>query len=169
MADLFPQTLAGPAPIKAFSLWQPWGSLVAVGAKPDETRHWSTNYRGLVAICAAKYLDIDGAPHDLCRAALGSRWARDVPRGCVLALTTLTACREASAVVADGVTRANFEAGNFARGRFAWRFENIRALLRPIPVVGRQGLFNWTPPEDLEALLGPVVDHLAFCRSIGWA
>src|SRR3989339_577320 len=40
--------------MKAISLWQPWASLCAVGAKLYETRSWSTSYRGPLLICAAK-------------------------------------------------------------------------------------------------------------------
>src|SRR5690606_17299582 len=41
-------------PMKALSLWQPYASLIAVGAKRYETRHWKTDYRGPIAIHAAK-------------------------------------------------------------------------------------------------------------------
>ncbi|RYX84273.1 ASCH domain-containing protein [bacterium] len=40
--------------MKAISLWQPWASLIAIGAKRVETRGWSTSYRGPLAIHAAK-------------------------------------------------------------------------------------------------------------------
>lgn len=40
--------------LKALSLWQPWASLVAEGVKTIETRHWSTRYRGPLAIHATK-------------------------------------------------------------------------------------------------------------------
>ncbi len=36
------------------SLWEPWASAIAVGIKASETRGWSTNYRGQIAIHAAK-------------------------------------------------------------------------------------------------------------------
>lgn len=39
--------------MKALTLWQPWASLVALGAKRIETRSWSTTYRGPLAIHAA--------------------------------------------------------------------------------------------------------------------
>lgn len=41
--------------IKALSLWQPWASLIAVGAKRYETRSWPTKYRGPLLICASKW------------------------------------------------------------------------------------------------------------------
>jgi hypothetical protein len=39
---------------KALTLYQPWASLVAVGAKTIETRPWSTSYRGELWIHAGK-------------------------------------------------------------------------------------------------------------------
>jgi hypothetical protein len=46
--------------VKAISLWQPWASLIACGAKPFETRHWAPP-QGLIgqtiAIHAAKKVD----------------------------------------------------------------------------------------------------------------
>ncbi len=39
--------------MKAITLWQPWASLLACGAKIYETRSWATNYRGPIAIHAA--------------------------------------------------------------------------------------------------------------------
>ena len=40
--------------MKAITLWQPWASLLACGAKKYETRSWTTKYRGEIAIHAAK-------------------------------------------------------------------------------------------------------------------
>src|ERR671916_581061 len=39
--------------MKAISLWQPWASLVIIGAKVWETRSWSTTYRGSLLIHAS--------------------------------------------------------------------------------------------------------------------
>lgn len=40
--------------MKAITLWQPWASSIAIGAKGYETRGWATSYRGPIAIHAAK-------------------------------------------------------------------------------------------------------------------
>lgn len=40
--------------MKAITLYQPWATLIAIGAKTVETRSWSTTYRGPLAIHAAK-------------------------------------------------------------------------------------------------------------------
>ena len=39
---------------KSLSLWQPHAQAIALGIKPFETRGWSTDYRGPLAIHAAK-------------------------------------------------------------------------------------------------------------------
>jgi len=46
--------------MKAISLWQPWASLIACGAKPYETRHWAPPrdlIGATIAIHAAKKID----------------------------------------------------------------------------------------------------------------
>lgn len=48
--------------MKAISLWQPWASLIAAGAKPFETRHWAPPRELIgttIAIHAAKKIDKD--------------------------------------------------------------------------------------------------------------
>lgn len=40
--------------MKCISLWQPWATLIAIGAKRIETRSWETLHRGPIAIHAAK-------------------------------------------------------------------------------------------------------------------
>jgi hypothetical protein len=48
--------------MKAISLWQPWASLIAAGAKPFETRHWAPPRKligATIAIHAAKKIDKD--------------------------------------------------------------------------------------------------------------
>lgn len=164
MTDLFGHTPT----IKALSLWQPWASLVAYGVKRHETRCWQTNYRGPIAIHAAKTLDIAGAPDLLCQHVFGEFWPKVLPTGVVVAIGDLTAC-EPTESVADHLTAADRAAGNFTRGRFAWRIENIRRLDTPVPLIGRQGLFNWTPEESVGLNLGPRIDHAAACRHFGWA
>ena len=164
MTDLFEDTRQ----MKVLSLWQPWASLMACGVKLHETRHWSTTHRGAIAIHAAKTVDIAGAPEQLCADLFGRWWAKELPRGQVVAIGNLTRCSEAH-TVADRLTTADLESGNFAHGRYAWRIEDVRQVLRPVFVIGRQGLFNWTPPADLEAHLGPRLNHAAACTAIGWA
>lgn len=90
--------------MRALSLWQPWASLIAVGAKTIETRSWGTKYRGPLAIHAAKTLEGISMVNAgrMCReddaaiaAALSAHgvtvWG-DLPLGAVVAVADLVDC-----------------------------------------------------------------------------
>lgn len=101
--------------IKALSLWQPWATAIACGAKRIETRHWSTKYRGPLAIHAAqtdqcsrpentftrrrgcvggcsynRSLDLKAGA--AARVAAGIAAEGDLPHGCIIAVADLVAC-----------------------------------------------------------------------------
>jgi hypothetical protein len=162
------QAPTAPQVIKAISLWEPWASLVARGVRRHDTRTWATEYRGPLAIHAAKTLSLAGAPARLCASALGYDWWDTRPLGCVVAVAVLKDCKPAHKLDLDTLTRADREGADFGWGRFAFEFTDVRPLRQPIPLAGRQALFNWTAPADLESLLGAPRDHLAACHQIGW-
>lgn len=131
--------------MKAITLWQPWASLMAYGRKLNETRSWPTRHRGELAICAAKRRPTLADCGD--RATLEQ--ALEAPYGCVVCVVRVVECVPTRMFGPDGSRRLSdeeFELGNYALGRFAWVTEDCRRLARPVPVVGRQGLFE-LPPE----------------------
>ncbi len=158
--------------IKALSLWQPWASLIAVGAKKYETRSWRIDYRGPLLICASKKilsaallrqlgekevwqkalrsaLGYDILPGGVIQAEKSGYFAGHVikrlPYGKVVALVDLTDCLPTFNYQTDWIGKeAAF--GDFSPGRYAWKLENIRAI-EPFPVKGRQGLFEVEMPE----------------------
>jgi hypothetical protein len=127
--------------MKALSLWQPWASLWACGRKTFETRHWSTNYRGPLAIHAAQKLcvDINDELREICDDEFGGHWARELPSGALVAHCTLVNCLATDHLHVDQDERAQ---GNFTPGRFAWDISNLKLLDRPIPYRGHQSLFD---------------------------
>lgn len=138
--------------MKAISLWQPWATLVSLGAKQYETRHWTTRYRGPLAIHAAKKRDREVMRYffqepflSVLRAA-GIPTFSALPLGAIVAIVDLTAIYDA-AKLAPKISEQERAFGNYAAGRYAWRLENIR-MITPIPFKGMQGLFEWEPPED---------------------
>lgn len=152
--------------MRALSLWQPWAGAVSVGIKRVETRSWSTPYRGPIAIHAAKRWSAEQARAALrlvsdiegfnglgnAGAVAVAAWVQSAeawPRGCVVAVAELTAC-----VPADGIDVADREGrwGDFTPGRFGWVLSAVQPLVRPYPLVGRQGL--WTlSQEERDAVL----------------
>lgn len=127
--------------MKALTLWQPWASLVAVGAKRIETRSWQTSYRGPLAIHAAKFLP----PMIPGRLVMKAMFALDLqllrlPRGCVVATCDLVGAERIDVNTDYG---SNLALGDFTPGRYAWHLSNVRQLAVPIPARGKQGLWNW--------------------------
>jgi hypothetical protein len=115
--------------VKAITLHQPWASLVAIGAKRIETRSWSTDYRGPLAIHSSVALPklsrwamtpSPGFRHDPLRSALGEAGYRmtgdgrgglahhDLPLGRVLAT-----CRLVDVVPTDRVVLRTVQGRDF--------------------------------------------------------
>jgi hypothetical protein len=136
--------------VKALTLWQPYATLIALGHKRVETRSWSTEYRGPIAIHAAqremKPDDIEellwlGELHgvelpDLLD--LASAW----PLGKVVCTADLVDCREMTEAMIEDLSPLELDVGNWTPGRFAWVLENV-VPLHPVAARGKQGLWDW--------------------------
>jgi hypothetical protein len=160
--------------MKALSLWQPWASAMATGAKTIETRGWSTNYRGELAIHAAKRrllgeLRRQSSSWIWCGALGLEMGAADLenrlPFGAVVAVVTMQECKRTEDVTCGEIDVRRYRRppptdpmgwyswtertmGNYGPGRFAWLTTDLRRLAEPVPCTGRQGLFNL--PPDVE-------------------
>lgn len=141
--------------MRAISLWQPWASLWLTSRKLHETRHWSIAYRGPLAVHAAKRFvkDIDGPLLEILQDEFGGHWAEDLPTGAVLGWVNLADCRRTEEIYPtpfrhdDASAPDDYWCGDFAEGRFGWRQDRAVILPRPVPYVGRQGLFH--VPDEL--------------------
>lgn len=152
--------------MKAITLWQPWASLLACGAKQFETRSWATSYRGPIAIHAAARdprAMFETLPTNIqCAMSpfLVERYLLwdNVPRGAVLATAELVNCyrmgidpKTHRIVLYDSF--GNFKSvsiisketlfGDWKPGRYAWEFVNMQMLPEPIPAKGGQRIWNW--------------------------
>ncbi len=149
--------------IRCLSLHQPWASLMAVGEKSIETRSWSTPYRGLVAIHAAKNLDsldlVDEEPFESALIRRGyptyKRYGQVFVKkhalefGAIVAVGLLTHVGkiyrlpdEARIAGKEFTVQSQEEAfGDYTPGRFAWIFHDVVRLAEPIPLRGQQGLW----------------------------
>lgn len=153
----------GPAPIRALSLHQPWASLMSLGLKVVESRHWSTTYRGPLAIHAAQKLEVidretwhawmtaavdrdPAAAEQLARLRQMGR----LPRGAFVCVIDLAACIP-SEEFNPGPAEALF--GRYAAGRYAWATDprRLRRLDPPVAAKGLQGF--WTPDPAAQAAL----------------
>lgn len=145
--------------MKALTLTQPWATLVAIGAKRIETRSWKTDYRGPLAIHAAKgwtkadrellesnpfYVPL--AEHYAGLSGHGSL-ASLLPRGEVVAIVFLDDVRRIDmafrAYVLSQGQPNEIEYGDYTTGRYAWMLTGISLLPLGVPAKGALGLWEW--------------------------
>ena len=129
----------------ALTLWQPWASLVSVGAKRVETRSWSVDYRGSLAIHASANADqLHLALVEPYRSALvaGGLDPARLPLGCVVATCFLSAVLPVDSGL-PALSAQEVAFGDYSAGRYAWFLAELRRLLMPISAAGRQRLWRW--------------------------
>jgi len=146
--------------LRSLTLWQPWATLVALGAKRWETRSWPTDYRGPLLIHAAARRPPDelelGREHaralyDLLARA-GGPPRELLVRGAVVAACRLADCRPARATaISEDLGPDELIAGDYSVGRHAFRLDAVAPLDRPYLARGFQGFFSL----DVPALLLP--------------
>ena len=149
----------------AITIWQPWASLLACGAKKYETRGWLTNYRGPIAIHAGKkslestVMQFDIKTFNAVMEALPGEYRyrlanENHPRGYVIATAELVGCHPIEfdllnkPFIGKGTEKIPITGnealfGDWRPGRYAWEFANMTMLPEPIPAKGKQGLWLW--------------------------
>jgi len=145
--------------VKCISLWQPWATLIAIGAKRVETRSWPTNYRGPILIHASKKWDAeligirsDGRFDEPLREA----GLEELPLGCIVAVSSIVKIERTEAV-RDRLSAQERAFGNYETGRWAWALGRP-VRITPIPFKGAQGIFD-VPDNVLE--MPPAVEEAA--------
>lgn len=157
--------------MKAITLWQPWATLLACGAKEYETRGWATKYRGPIAIHAAQrpahkifseLIEYQTAKTMFeCLRTYDIWFPADLPHGCIIATAELIGCWEIAKdtngpficrpffgdIINNSdelIVRGNeLLFGDWTPGRYAWEVKNVKMLPEPIPAKGHQRLWNW--------------------------
>jgi hypothetical protein len=144
--------------IKALSLWQPWATLMAEGIKKVETRSWTTDYRGPLAIHATKAFPREAKEFAQTDFVSGMLKVLDyhiesLPCGAILAIVDLDEIVMTELARAR-VERLERELGDYSDGRFAWFTNNLRRLCEPRACwLGKQKLWDWEVPPELEYLV----------------
>ncbi len=145
--------------MKALPLWQPWATLVALGAKRVETRSWPAPHWLLgqrFAIHATKTTDHLWICYEHPFSAY-VRAAEVLPLGAVIATVVLDRCSEITAATAAELEQRSAHErafGDYTPGRFAWVLRDVEPIAPPVPFRGSQGIFD-VPDE----LLTPTPRH----------
>ena len=147
--------------MKAISLWQPWATLMASGAKRIETRSYQPHglrEGQLVAIHAAKHWTAQEralcAEDPFFRRYLTLAERRGLwngahpPLGGIVAIARFHHAEPTEALYRQ-LTETERAFGDYTPGRFGWVFTAVRPLAI-IPARGMQGIFEWEPPRASE-------------------
>lgn len=140
--------------MKALTLTQPWATLVALGEKSIETRSWPTQYRGLLAIHAAKCFRKSSFKHDGIfnqepfRSSLrpsGNYSYPELDAGNVLCVCRLCGCSRTEDIMQQigGLEsfRKEAEFGNYAPRRYGFSLA-LEYRVKPVAVNGHLGLWE---------------------------
>jgi hypothetical protein len=148
--------------VRILTLWEPWASLIALKLKQYETRSWRTNYRGKLAIHAAKRPikqdECSSMLKGLTKEVREQLWdslckiTATPPYGCIVEIVDLSDCEKMLPSLIQTQSNLEKNLGNWAFDRFAWKLENGIALPEPIPLKGGQGLRHLTDETALHKL-----------------
>lgn len=152
--------------VKALTLWQPWATFMAMGVKRNETRGWSTSYRGSLAIHASARRT--GWGRKGTRTMVGPYEVENdggglllrgphmapyrLPFGVVVAIVDVVDVKRTTSMELrpDELEQS---LGNYDAGRFAWQTGSLRRFPTRwhsrTRAVGHQGLWDWQLPDGL--------------------
>lgn len=152
--------------IPAITLWEPWASLVAAGAKPYEFRSWPAPLRlwgKRIAVAAGARPVRVVELRELLAKLQGPHWretaldpalavpllerALQAPKGMPCRAVVCTAVlgqpiRDAELSAALSLPHLN-DSDRDEHSNWGWPLTEIRAVEPPCPAVGRQGFWEW--------------------------
>lgn len=157
--------------MKALTIWQPWASLIMIGAKPYEFRSWmaprSTVGKRIVIHAGSRLMqkaEVDDIIERLLDAEaawstcllprialpfLRSLNAADqLPLGCGLGTAVVGVSREGAQIAQEFTCQKVNDSDRDEMSNFGWPLTEIERWPEPVRMAGKQGLWNWPEPGD---------------------
>ena len=141
----------------AFSVKQPWASLILAGVKQYEVRSWAPVETGLVLLHASSS-KAPGMPalrtnslYQQAIALAGMEDERAWPQSALLGLVEIACIIAPEEARPSGLSDVDAYLGGDAADAFLWEIGERWVFPTPVPCKGRLQL--WTPPEELHAAL----------------
>jgi ASCH domain len=158
--------------MKALTIWQPWASLIMIGAKPYEFRSWmaprSAVGKEIVIHAGTRYMqkaeveDLIERLRDPARAwttglvpELALKFLEEIdcddclPLGYGLGTATVGVSREGATIAAEMGGEYVNDSDRFMHSQFGWPLTEIKRWDEPVKMSGKQGLWNWPTPEQV--------------------
>lgn len=138
--------------MKVISIWQPWASLIVHGLKFFETRTWPAPpsvVGQVIGIAATKNIipDQRDAYNDpefqFFYEQSGLESLENLPRGYLLGTVLLHSVELVTEDFLEEITREERAFGWYTIGGYAWRLRYPKLLSHPIPIRGKQGIFEY--------------------------
>lgn len=127
--------------MKAITLEQPFASLVSIGAKTIETRSWSTDHRGPLAIHSGNLVKSITDPYYNSLLISAGLDCERLPLGKIIAIARLVSCEK---IIITGIPcYPQLAFSDFTPGWYAFELVDIRPLATPVSVQGGSQLWEW--------------------------
>jgi hypothetical protein len=159
--------------MKALTIWQPWASLITIGAKPWEFRKWNFADKPHLAklvgqrivVCAGSRPIRQGEISDVLQridegdSALNATIAKPFLQTLRTALASKSAGAEKIAPLGVALSTATLgeprncldlfrdvvaDSDRIDEHMYGWPLTDVRAFANPIPAAGAQGFWNFT-------------------------
>jgi hypothetical protein len=155
---------------KVLPMWQPFAQLVVLGEKKYETRSRDTNIRGTILIHAcliqtdALWNSYRFSPFREALEAHGLKNGSLLPLGCIIGAVDVIGSYQihhffaGQALIYETTERGFINKiikspehlfGDYTPGRYAWKLENPREMVEPIPYKGTQGWGKFETDQPL--------------------
>jgi len=138
--------------MKALSMTQPWAQALFIDLKHYETRSWSTAYRGMLLIHAAKGFPKYARDFASTERTLGRGNVR-LAFGAIIGKVELVNIYRTEEI-AFKLSATERLYGDYSEGRFAWEISSPTLFAEPIPYRGQLSLFEVNLPEETSIAKG---------------
>ena len=137
--------------MKAITLEQPFASLVSIGVKTIDTRPWSTDYRGPLAIHSGKSdMDVTDPYYRTLLIAAGLD-CEQLPVEKIVAIADLVGCEKV--ITSEIPCYPQLAFSDFISGWYVLELADIRPLEIPVSARGDAKLWEWEESSFRESCL----------------
>lgn len=144
--------------MKAISIWQPFATLIVRGFKIFETRTWpppASLIGQRIGIASTKSLRPEQRAHfadedfQQCYQRLGlPERLEDLQHGFMLGTAILDSVELMTEEFMEEVSAEEQHYGWWQEGFYAWRMVSPETFVKPMPVRGAQGLYEWNEKNE---------------------
>lgn len=130
--------------MRVLTLIQPWATLVILGEKQIETRSWSTNIRGTIAIHAGKKVDKKVFSDPLYSEVLSNYGitAQNIITSAIIGTCEIVDVKQTE-LLKPYITEKEINFGDYSPNRYGWILNNVKSIEPIYNVKGMLGFWTY--------------------------